>query len=93
VIIEILLLLCSDDDDTLQPVDNYGPEGTWFHLVCDDKINFEGDSDNLVIGGIPKNNCYSIRSYRDCSDMRSVRLYDKFNPNSFLPEGMVIKLF
>jgi hypothetical protein len=98
IVLGVLLMASNGDDcnDKLTPADNYGPEGTWYHMVFWKKINFEGSSGTnriLVLGGMSQNICNNIKNYRDVSDSRSVKLYDSMNPDSYLPEGMKVYLY
>lgn len=88
--------IAMQEGTTLHPADNYGPKGTWYHLVFNDQVDFKGSSGRdmvLVLGGIPQNDCHSIKNYGDVSDGKSVRLYDSKNPDAYLPQGMTVYLY
>ncbi len=95
-VLVVIFWITMQEETSLHPADNYGPKGTWYHLVFNDQVDFKGSSGNdmvLVLGGLSQNDCHSIKSYRDVSDGKSVRLYDSKNPDAYLPQGMQVTLY
>ena len=82
-----------DDDTTLTVAKNHGPTNTSFRLSFTEEFNNEGDLNLCVLSGMPQGFCSNLTSYKDVSDCKSVRLYDKFDNIEYLPEGMVIYLY
>jgi hypothetical protein len=84
------------DTTTFHPANNYGLENTWYQMIFNDQTNFKGDNGTdmtLVLGGTSQNECHSLKSYRNVSDGRSVKLFDQKNPDSYLPPGMKVHLY
>ena len=92
-VVVIVLLTVWPNETKLQPADNYGPENTWYYITFYDKTNFEGSWGKYVLGGVEQNICHNIKSIDGASDGKSVKVYDYFNQDSYLPQGMQIYLY
>lgn len=54
-VLTVILWLTMQEETTLHPADNYGPQGTWYHLVFNDQVDFKGSTGRdmiLVLGGL-----------------------------------------
>ena len=95
-VLAVIFWIAMQEDTTLSPAANYGPENTWYHMVFHDKTNYEGHNGTdmtLVLGGTEQNECNDLRSYRDVSDGKSVKFYDNANPDEYIAEGTKIYLY
>jgi len=89
-VLAIIFGIGFDNDTTFHEADNYGPDGTWYKVRFYDRVEFGGDGENCIIGGMPQNVCNSLIKYGNVSDGKSAVLFDGLNEDAFLPEGMKV---
>jgi len=95
-VLAVIFWIAMQEDTSLSPAVNYGPDTTWYHMIFNDEKDFKGSSGTdmvLVLGGVPQRACHNLKLYRDVSDGKSVKLYDNAKPDEYLAEGTKVFIY